>query len=127
MAKRIEITAGDVTAYAVLNDTELAQTSLPWPYVLWGIGKIIPPNVHLAEVTLVRQERDEEGTWALMIAGNLSLQGERRALVLRELLDRLRKSGLFEGARLDPLEETDAGTMGFSVRCNVVPQKDWAP
>ncbi len=26
MAKRIEITAGDVTAYAVLNDTNLAQT-----------------------------------------------------------------------------------------------------
>ncbi|NQT21242.1 MAG: hypothetical protein HQ592_16155 [Planctomycetes bacterium] len=106
--------------------TELAQMSLPWPYVLWGIGKIIPPNVNLAEMTLFRDENDDEGNWKLRIAGDLTVRAERRALVLRQLLDRLGQSGLFEAIQLDPLQETDTGAMGFSIRCNVVPTKDWA-
>ena len=106
---------------------KLAQSSLPWPYVLWSIGKIIPADVRLVEMTLARDENDEEGKWKLKITGGLSVRAERRALVLTALLEGLRQSGLFEAVQLDPLKENDADAMGFSIRCSIVPPEDWAP
>lgn len=106
---------------------KLAQSSLPWPRMLWSIGKIIPSDVRLVDMTFAPDEKDEEGKWKLRIVGDLSGRAERRTLVLRALLDRLSQSGLFEAVQLDPLQESDADAMGFSIRCRIVPPEDWTP
>jgi len=106
---------------------KLLEERLPWPYLLWGMGRIVPPGVHLKGLSVARKPDKGSMQWQLTITGELGVQGDRRTVLLRELLDRLHRSGLFARARLEPLRETSVGeAMNFSITCEVLAPVRWA-
>jgi len=104
----------------------LVRRSLPWPHLLWALGKVTPPDVDLRDVAASRAVVDDRPQWVLRLSGELTVEGDRREAVLRQFLDRLRRSGLFSTVQLEPLQEsTVGGKLGFSIRCIVLPPEEW--
>jgi len=106
----------------------LVRRSLPWPHLLWALGKVTPPDADLNEVTATRSAVDGSTCWVLKLSGELGLDSDRREVVLRQFLDRLRHSGLFSAVQLEPLHEsTLGGKLRFTIRCEVLPPEEWVP
>ena len=104
----------------------LVRRSLPWPHLLWALGKVTPPDVDLRDVAASRAVVDDRSQWVLRLSGELTVEGDRRETVLRQFLDRLRRSGLFSTVQLEPLQEsTVGGRLSFSIRCIVLPPEEW--
>ena len=106
--------------------SSLVQESVPWSYLLWDLGRTLPREVTLTELTASKEKRETATLWSIRISGLLSGGGERRSASLKELLTNLQQCGMFSAVKLEPLFEREAErAMGFSVRCEMKPPRDW--
>ena len=104
----------------------LMKENLSWPHLLWGIGKTIPPEASVNLIAAVRERTGRKPVWKLRLSGKLSVEGDQRARVLRQLVESLQKCGFFAGVQLDPFSEEASGkVMDFSIQCEVLPQGKW--
>ena len=99
---------------------ELGRESLPWPHVLWGISRVLPPEVSLRQIVIARADGDAGVKWKLRLNGTVSGR-DQRTRALKQLLGNMQASGIFRAVELDPLsDELVDRSMAFSLQCEVV-------
>lgn len=103
----------------------LAGESLPWAYLLWRLGALLPADAGVTEMVF-EQGTSDEGGYVLKITGNLTGAGSSRTAVLQALRDNLQTSGLFSGVYLEPVSEAaGGGPMRFMMRCELADPETW--
>ena len=104
----------------------LATKGLPWPHLLWGVTRVLPPEANLTQVNLIRTEDDLGLKWSMRLLGTVSPSGSSRTRALKQLLSNLRTSGIFQAVKLNPVsEESVDKPMGFSIQCEVLFPDGW--
>jgi len=125
MHSDIELKTQKLSQKQELHD-RLASENLPWPYLLWRLGTLLPGGAGVTEMVFERGTGDASAGYVLKITGNLTGAGSSRTAMLQALRDNLQASGLFSAVHLEPVSEAaGGGPMRFMMRCELAGPEAW--